>query len=244
MNEGKSADEDEITAEHFHNTPVTFLLRLTSLFNGMLKHAFVPKQFRHGLMIPLVKDQQGNLSDVNNYRGITLSPIASKIFEHVLKFIFSDFLETSSNQFGFKKGSSTVHALHCLKGTVNYYVNNGSRVFCAFLDASKAFDRIVHAGLFLKMMKRKVPFLFLAIIISWYIGLECRVKWEDHYSDWFSVTAGVRQGGVLSPNFYCMYVDDLIRILISLGIGCIILRQRHGNFGSVDKSALFSSGHS
>ena len=163
---------------------------------------------------------QGNLADVNNYRGITLSPIASKIFEHVLKFIFADFLETSSNQFGFKKESSTIYALHCLKGTVNYYVNNGSRVFCAFLDASKVFDRIVHAGLFLKMMKRKVPFLFLTIIISWYIGLECRVKWEDHYSDWFAVTAGVRQGGVLSPNFYCMYVDDLIDILKSLGIGC------------------------
>ena len=166
------------------------------------------------MMIPLVKDQQGNVSDVNNYRGITLSPIVSKIFEHVLKFIFSVFLETSSNQFGFKKRSSTIHAIHCLKGTIDYYVNNGSRVFCGFLDASKAFDRIVHAGLFLKMIKRKVPFLFLIIIISWYIGLECRVRWEDHYSDWFAVTAGVRQGGVLSPNFYCIYVDDLIDMLL------------------------------
>ena len=82
------------------------------------------------------------------------------------------FLETSSNQFGFKKRSSTIHAIHCLKGTIDYYVNNGSRVFCGFLDVSKAFDRIVHAGLFLKMIKRKVPFLFLIIIISWYIGLD------------------------------------------------------------------------
>ena len=173
------------------------------------------------MMIPLVKDQQGNVSDVNNNRGITLSPIVSKIFEHALKFIFSMFLETSSNQFGFKKRSSTIHAIHCLKGTIDYYVNNGSRVFCGFLDASKAFDRIVHAGLFLKMIKRKVPFLFL--IISWYIGLECRVRWEDHYSDWFAVTAGVRQGGVLSPNFYCIYVDDLIDMLKALGIGCYYL---------------------
>ena len=93
-------------------------------------------------------------------------------------------------------------------------------MFCAFLDASKAFDRIVHAGLFLKMIKRKVPFLFLTIIMSWYTGLECRVKWEEHFSDWFAVTAGVRQGGVLSPNFYCIYVDDLIGVLKALGIGC------------------------
>ena len=73
------------------------------------------------------------------------------------------------------------------------------------------------------MIKRKVPFLFLTIIISWYIGLECRVRWEDHYSDWFDVTAGVRQGGVLSPNFYCIYVDDLIDMLKALGIGCYFL---------------------
>ena len=46
------------------------------------------------------------------------------------------------------------------------------------------------------------------------------MRWEDHYSDWFAVTAGVRQGGVLSPNFYCIYVDDLIDILKSMGIGC------------------------
>ena len=46
------------------------------------------------------------------------------------------------------------------------------------------------------------------------------LKWGSHFSDWFSVTAGVRQGGVLSPEFYCIYVDDLILKLKSQGIGC------------------------
>ena len=191
-------------------------------------------------MVPLAKDQHGNLSDVNNYRGITLSPIASKVFEHVLKFMFSNFLETSQNQFGFKKDSSTVHALHCVRGIVNYYVNNESRVFCAFLDASKAFDRIVHAGLFLKLIKRNVPFVFLAIIISWYSGLKYRVRWENHYSEWFAVTAGVRQGGILSPNFYCVYVDDLIGILKSMGIGCYYLGIFAAAFFYADDMAILA----
>ena len=43
--------------------------------------------------------------------------------------------------------------------------------------------------------------------MSWYEGLQCRVKWDDHFSDWFAISAGVRQGGVLSPDFYSIYVQ-------------------------------------
>ena len=97
-----------------------------------------------------------------------------------------------------------------------------SLTFCSFLDASKAFDRLVHSGLFLKLIDRKVPLMFLNIVMYWYRGLSCQVKWDDHFSDWFAITAGVRQGGVLSPDFYCIYVDDLICKLQSLGVGCYI----------------------
>ena len=101
-------------------------------------------------------------------------------------------------------------------------MNRGSRVFCGFLDASKAFDRLVHSGLFIKLMERKTPIVLLRIIMSWYSGLKCRVKWGDHFSDWFEITAGVRQGGVLSPDFYSIYVDKLISYLMKLGVGCYV----------------------
>ena len=223
MKKGKCADEDGITAEHIHNAPVNMLRRITTLFNSMLRHSFVPDQFRLGFMVPIIKDQQGNHSDTNNYRGITISPIISKLFEHVLKLVYSDHFLTSEYQFGFKKKSSTTHALHCLRETVNYYINNGSGVYCSFLDASKAFDRLIHSGLFIKLIERKIPLVLLDIIIVWYSGLKCRVKWGDQYSDWFLVTAGVRQGGVLSPDFYSIYVNDLLIILKNLGIGCYYL---------------------
>ena len=219
---GKSSDEDGVSAEHFHHAPFNLLERLTKLFNRMLLHSFVPTQFRLGFMIPIVKDNQGNIGDVSNYRGITISPISSKIFELILKSIFAKHLTTTPYQFGFKRKNSTIHALYCLKQTVSYYVNNGSRVYCSFLDASKAFDRLVHSGLFLKLIERKAPKIFLDIIITWYDGLYCRVQWDGHYSEWFHVSAGVRQGGILSPDFYSIYVDDLVGILQSSGVGCYI----------------------
>ena len=240
LKSGKSADDDEIKAEHFLNAPYNVFIALQNLFNAMLRHSYVPKQFKLGTIVPIIKDHQGNHGDVSNYRGITISPIVSKIFEHALKIIFGNFLSSSPWQFGFKRKSSTLHAVYCLKETVDYYVNNNSRVFCAFLDASKAFDRLIHSGLFLKLINRNVPKIFLDIIMQWYGDLYCRVKWADSFSQWYQVTAGVRQGGVLSPNFYCLYVDELVSILESLNVGCYILEIFMASLMYADDMALLA----
>ena len=240
MRKGKCADADGLTPEHFHNAPLILLHFLKSIFNRMLQHSFVPNQFQFGFMKPLIKDPRGNQSDSSNYRGITISPTTSKVFEHALKIIFSDHLSTSAYQFGFKRNSSTVHSLHCLRQTIDYYVNNKSHVFCSFLDASKAFDRLIHSGLFIKMMNKKVPKVFLDIIMTWHDGLQCRVRWDGIYSEWFEITAGVRQGGVLSPELYCLYVDDLINILKSMQVGCYVKNIFAAAFFYADDMAVLA----
>ena len=222
MKDGKSSDDDGLSAEHLKNGPLILLVKLSSLFNSMLAHGFVPKQFRLGTITPIIKDRNGNHGDVQNYRGITISPIISKLFERILKRLFSDVLSSSSYQYGFKSGKSTSHAVFCLGKTIDYYIDHGSQVYCSFLDASKAFDRLIHSGLFLKLIQCNTPKIFLDILITWYDGLQCRVKWDGYHGDWFPVTAGVRQGGILSPDFYNIYVDDLIRKLQQTGVGCYV----------------------
>ena len=133
--------------------------------------SYVPSQFRLGTIIPIIKDRTGNASDVGNYRGITISAMPSKLFERILKTMFSNYLNTSSYQYGFKGKSSTSHALFSLKESINYYIDHGSRVYCSFLDASKAFDRLVHSGLYIKLIERGTPKRFLDILINWYNDL-------------------------------------------------------------------------
>ena len=222
MKDGKSSDDDGISAEHFKNGPFILLVKLSSLFNIMLAHGYIPKQFRFGTITPIIKDRNGNHGDVQNYRGITISPMISKVFERILKMLFSDVLTSSPYQFGFKSGKSTSHALFCLSKTIDYYIDHGSQVYCSFLDASKAFDRLIHSGLFLKLIQRDTPKIFLDILIAWYKNLRCRVKWDGFLGDWFDVKAGVRQGGILSPDFYSIYVDELISKLQQTGVGCHI----------------------
>ena len=220
MKKDKCCDDSSIFAEHLFHAPLPLFQRLQRMFQAMLSHEIVPHQFQRGTIVPIVKDNQGDKGDLNNYRGITIAPIISKVFEHALNIVFQPYLSTSSYQFGFKKKSSTSLAIHCLRETINYYTSKGSNVFCSFLDASKAFDRLVHAGLFIKLLRRRVPLIFLNVIVYWYSDLVCRVRWGDATSDWFIIEAGVRQGGVLSPGFYCIYVDELVEILTTLGIGC------------------------
>ena len=86
-----------------------------------------------------------------------MSPVVSKVFEHCLYRIFSEFLTSSPNQFGFKKGKGTRDAIFTLYESVTHYVDNDSTVNICTLDISKAFDKINHQALFIKLMKRKVP---------------------------------------------------------------------------------------
>ena len=111
LKKGKSCDDQKIQAEHFFNAPLILFDRHQMLFNKMLLHSFVPSQFRLGTIIPLIKNPQGDGGDLNNYRGITLAPIISKLFEHALQIQFADNLSTSDFQYGFKKKSSTSHAI-------------------------------------------------------------------------------------------------------------------------------------
>ena len=117
LKKGKSADDQGINDEHLYEAPLSLFDRITTLFNKMLLHGYVPRQFQQGTIVPIVKDRHGDQGDLNNYRGITIAPIISKLFEQVLHIIFEQFLTTSSYQFGFKMKSSTSHAIYCLKET-------------------------------------------------------------------------------------------------------------------------------
>ena len=107
MQKGKCCDDSSIHAEHIFNAPLPLFYRLQHLFTGLMLHGVVPHQFQRGTIIPIVKDRQGDKGDLNNYRGITIAPVISKIFEHALRIVFQSSLTTSSYQFGFKRQSST-----------------------------------------------------------------------------------------------------------------------------------------
>ena len=128
-------------------------------------------------------------------------------------------------QFGFKPKHGTEHAAFALKSCVDFFTKRGSDVFVAFCDFSKAFDKISHHGLFIKLMERNVPLCFLLIVMFWYMNMEYDCKWGNSRSQRFAVLCGTKQGGILSPDFFSLYINDLIKLLRSSKIGCHVLQQ-------------------
>ena len=211
-----------LKAEHILLGSPKLAIHLHLLFNAMIQHSYVPKEFLEGVISPLVKDAEGDHSDPNNYRGLTLGVVISQLFEHALLLKIGDYLTTSDLQFGYKKKHSCTHAIFALKTCVDYFTERGSNVFSAFLDCSKGFDKINHEGMFVKLMQRNVPLCFINVLLYWYSNLSSCVKWNSALSRTFLVRSGVRQGGVLSPYLFAVYIDDLIQILRDLKIGCHI----------------------
>ena len=85
---------------------------------------------------------------------------------------------------------------------------------------SKAFDRVNYCQLFQTMLHRKMDPVFTRCLMNIYLNQKLRVKWDDQFSSFFSVTNGVKQGGVLSPILFCIYVDNLLQQLRHSSHGC------------------------
>lgn len=223
MKRGKAAGLDGLTTEHvLHSHPAIFSL-MNRIFNLLLKHGFVPEEFGRSFTVPLPKGNTVSKSmSADDFRGISISPVISKIFESCIVDRYKDFLVTSDSQFGFKKGLGCSHAIYSVKCVVNHYVSSGSTVNLCALDLKKAFDKMNHCGLYIKLMDRMLPNNLLCLIEYWYdLCITC-VRWGNVFSEYVKLECGVRQGGVLSPYLFACYIDDLIKTVQRSGLGCNI----------------------
>jgi hypothetical protein len=144
------------------------------------------------------------------------------VFEHCVVSRYSEFLVTSDNQFGFKKSVGCSHAIYTVRSVIDRFINTGSTVNLCAIDISKAFDRMNHHGLFIKLMQRSLPSNLLSVFENWFNNCFTSVKWGSVCSTSFKLNCGIRQGGVLSPYFFAVYIDDIVAKVKSLGIGCYL----------------------
>ena len=128
------------------------------------------------------------------------------------------------NQFGFKPKHNTEMCIFALKEAILKYRSLNSNVYSCFLDASKSFDRVTvnHSKLFDTLVTRGVLFYIIRIIRFWYTSQTMYVRWNNVMSSGFKVSNGVRQGGMLSPYLFCVYADELSRMLNSVNAGCFV----------------------
>jgi hypothetical protein len=102
LNCGKAAGYDSLTAEFLKFSHPVVISCITKLFSLMLKFCHVPDDFGIGITVPLLKsDTKGSVASSEAYRGITIMPVISKLFEIIVLQILDPYLSSCISQFGF-----------------------------------------------------------------------------------------------------------------------------------------------
>jgi len=120
-------------SEHIAYVDKNLHIHLCLLFNSLIRHCFLPRDFCVGLIIPLLKDKHVDASLVNMYRGITLSSALSKLFEYIVLELCGECLESDTMQYGFKKGSRCVVVCSHFENLFDILHLDVVRCFCASL---------------------------------------------------------------------------------------------------------------
>ena len=159
-------------------------------------------------------------ADTSSYRAIAGSSILLKLFDKVVLLLWGHLLSSDSLQFGYKVGTSTTQCSWLVSEVVGHYLRSGTNPILTLLDCSRAFDTCKFDILFTKLIKRKVPPIVVRTLLFVYEEQYAWVKWGGARSAIFSIVNGTRQGSILSPALFAVYVDDLIQELCDLDLGC------------------------
>ena len=192
----RSGGPDHIINEFIVHGKHIFVPTMCNLFNKIYETGHFPDSWSEGYVIPLHK--KGSINDVENYRGITLLSNVGKLFTRVLNNRLGEWAETYGllieAQAGFRPGMSTVDNNFVLHGLISHVLNSDCKLYCAFVDFTKAFDYIVRDNLWYKLIKLGLRWKILNILKSMYATVKSRVKYDKKLGNGFSCTLGVRQG--------------------------------------------------
>ena len=226
----KACGQDKIYNEHLiYGGPVLYE-HLANFFSDMYKYGSVPNSLKEGIIITLHKGGRKSKTDPNNYRAITLSSAILKLFERILL----EKVQTSITkplywlQGGFRPNISCNMTSVMLRECILYAKENRSKLYVCYLDVQKAFDRVWHSGLFLKLHNMGVKNELLRIIIDLHTNMKSRVLYKGQNSNWFDLLQGTRQGGVLSPFLFLCFSNDLLNELCNSTAGLKICNNIFG----------------
>ena len=150
---GKSSGNDNIEAEHLKFGGSALVIHLSVVFTCLLRHPFIPDQFKKSYLVPIIKDTMGNAADPDNFREIAISSTVSKVLKLILLNKLANVLGYGEQQFGFKRGHSCSDCSFVLKKTVDFYLAKGNdAVYASSLNLSKALTRCHSISLFVSFL--------------------------------------------------------------------------------------------
>lgn len=211
----KAPGDDGISYEFYKYAPACFVRDILSVLNYIYLKETIPTSFKTAVLIPLFK--KGDPNCTANYRGLSLIDTLCKIFNNILLNRITDWIEKynilNEYQAGFRKNYSTVDNVFNLVNIVHLNKLNGKYTYAFFVDFSCAFDMIPRNSLFYKLSCMGLSSKIIRILQLSYENTTSKILYGNTFSDSFRVDVGVKQGCILSPILFALYLNDLNDIL-------------------------------
>ena len=153
LKDNKSPGIDGITPKLLKEIAEEISVPLAIMFNLSLHEETVPHEWKHANVVPIFK--KGSRCKAENYRPVSLTSVVCKLLESLLRDHVIDFLEKHNllkdTQHGFLKGRSCLTNLLEYTEIISKWVDDGSPVDVIYLDFQKAFDKVPHQKLLIKL---------------------------------------------------------------------------------------------
>ena len=177
----------------------------------------IPESWLIGVIKPLYKNK-GDPALPENYRPITILSCMGKLFTAMLNTRLNTFLEVNNilneTQCGFRASYSTTDNIFVIHALIEYLRVRKLKLFCAFIDFTKAFDNVWRVGLWGKLLSYNISGKILTIIKNMYSDIKSCVSSNGDCSEFFYCKNGLRQGENLSPILFSLFLNDLDSFLL------------------------------
>ncbi|XP_062532890.1 uncharacterized protein LOC134201663 [Bombyx mori] len=212
---GKAPGIDNINAEMLKADAPRSASLLYPLIVRIWETEQIPSQWKQRLLVKVPK--KGDLSSCDNWSGITLLPCAAKVLARLLLNRMSKKITGTlrEEQAGFLPGRSCTDHTNTLRILIEQSVEWQTEMILTFVDFEKAFDTVQWSKMWACLKQRGIPNKIIGIIQALYRGSTCRVVHDQVLGAPIEMTAGVKQGCLLSPLLFIMLLDDIMREVVT-----------------------------
>ncbi len=211
LKNGKACGIDLITNEMLKASSSILLPAFHKLFNLILTSGQYPSAWSNSWLKPLHKG--GDQTDPNRYRGISIMSCLGKLFCSILNNRLVSFLEKNNlgnkYQIGFTKDCRTSDHMLAIKTLIDKYNQSNQKLYTCFIDFRKAFDTVWRDALFYKLLKMGIGGPFAEVLKNIYNKSSTQIRLCDGLTAPFHDGIGVKQGCVLSPTLFKIFINDM-----------------------------------